>query len=101
MAGEGSSVVKGATQEHSTQCKAVGDPMRCYCGPTEEEVQFLDRKDWPYEIAVVNKNDLALLVAVALGTVDRRRKRRQSMMPVGEESMPLDLIESVARKYER
>ena len=49
----------------------------------------------------VDGPDLALLVAVALGTVSRRRKRRQTMMTVGEDSLPLEVVEAIAKKYER
>ena len=60
-------------------------------------------------VVMVDEEDLALLVAVALGTVERRRKRRQTMMTVGDEvgtvdsrrMLPLDLVEAIARKYAR
>ena len=47
----------------------------------------------------IDSDDLAVLVAVALGTVERRRKPRQSQMTVAGETWPLAAIEMIAQKY--
>ena len=61
---------------------------------------MLTEKASVYGIRVVSPEDLKLLVQVAIETVARRRKRRQSMMTVAGDRLPLDLVESIARKYE-
>ena len=49
----------------------------------------------------VRASDLEFLVNVALETVGRRRKRGQSNMTVRSVSYPLEVVEAIAKKYER
>lgn len=50
---------------------------------------------------IVSRAELDVLVAVALGTVRRRRLRKQTLMAVDSERMPLEVVEQIARKYQR